>query len=365
LRKRQWTVDTIPVLVAESDPLNPTQTLYRVVGAHPLSENRIAVGNAGSGEILIFDRQGVLVSVWGKPGEGPEEFDGMRGLYGCGRDTLIVEQKARVSVVSPDGVVVRSHRTVGQLTTHPAFDLEAVSNDCSELLIASRRFRQPNPGERLFNYPTDLYWASLDSGRRRDIGSFPGAELRAINPGTPMGVRLVFGVEPLWASDGESVYYGPGDRFEVHEYSRRGTLERIVRWSGEREELSREEWKRYSEEREELIRQYPPEEAAYPEPSEYPGLGLKPAYGDLIADDAGNLWVGQYSVPSLIDPDFGSQQWWVFNRDGRWITEVATPRGSRVLSIRGDLVFGLTRSQQGVSRVQVFRIRKGAGAGPT
>jgi hypothetical protein len=98
-----------------------------------------------------------------------------------------------------------------------------------------------------------------------------------------------------------------------------------------------------------------------------------PAVGELVFDDAGNLWARQYdyfdavsfynwaAVPGTRDgrtrefPD-EPRPWLVFDAGGKLLGQVATPPGFVVHDIRLGRVVGVWRDDLDVVYVRVYRI---------
>lgn len=99
---REWTIGTAPTLTIGG---GSTQTEFsRVNGAWRLSNGAIAVADAGSSEIRIFDAGRALAHVFGRSGEGPGEFRQM-GWIGRFGDTAVVYDGnlRRITTILLDG----------------------------------------------------------------------------------------------------------------------------------------------------------------------------------------------------------------------------------------------------------------------
>jgi hypothetical protein len=64
---------------------------------------------------------------------------------------------------------------------------------------------------------------------------------------------------------------------------------------------------------------------------------------ELVVDDQGRLWMdsGNNAVPAV--NEFGSREWFVFEKDGRLLGSVKMPGGFRPFDIRGNELLGLYR----------------------
>jgi hypothetical protein len=82
-----------------------------VVGAARLDDGRLAVMNAGSNELRIYDESGAFVSAHGREGEGPGEFRGATRLNLIG-DTLAVYDARlhRLSLHDKSGTYLTNRR---------------------------------------------------------------------------------------------------------------------------------------------------------------------------------------------------------------------------------------------------------------
>lgn len=354
-----WKLAEEPSLSLSGDPEHPAETLVGATGIQLLSDGRVVVGNAGTDEVLIFDFAGSFLTAWGGPGEGPGELDGIQSLLKCGGDTILVEERTRISLFDPHGRFLRAARTVRGLAPHNAFDLAGVSWDCARVLLTVQQSPHPDHAGEVLYREVEAYWAALRGLDRRVLGTFPGSQVLAVELGGSLTVvRFAFGVEPQWASDGKLAFYGPADRYEVRVLGEDTRLARIVRWVAPRDSITEEEWERWFQQRDRYLAQSPYEAPAFPPRAVHPDPGVRPAYADLVADEAGNLWVRRYTFPTFIEADHGPQRWWVFDPGGQWLGEIATPSGFRVVGITKDFVMGVSNRGDDVERVEFYALRK-------
>jgi hypothetical protein len=91
-----------------------------------------------------------------------------------------------------------------------------------------------------------------------------------------------------------------------------------------------------------------------------------PAFAELKADRAGNLWVQQYDWhfalmepgPSRVQTMSVPSNWDVFDPSGRWLCTVTLPARFTPLEIGNDYVAGIARDEDDVERVDIYRLRK-------
>jgi hypothetical protein len=351
-----WTLDSAPALELSSDPNQPERILLGISDVDILPDGRIVVANSGSAELFVFDSTGAFLDAWGGRGEGPGEFVGLGSVMPCGGDTLVVGNRAQLAIFGSSGAYVRTEAVAGRLAPNASFTLEGVAPDCSSVLLAVRQTRAPSAGERFFRYPTEVYWAPFD-GPAIPVGSFPGNELMTVDlEGTLIGARLPFGVQPVWATDGVRVFYGPADRHEVHVFEAAGGLGRIVRWNAPSEPISEQEWARYQEARQAEIDE-DPAGSLMPPRADHPSE-LRPAYSDLLVDDDGNLWVRAFTESSLEGVgEAVPERWTVFDPEGSWLGELTMPPRFALRSVQRGFAMGVALDELDVPTVQLLRIR--------
>ncbi len=90
-----------------------------------------------------------------------------------------------------------------------------------------------------------------------------------------------------------------------------------------------------------------------------------PAFGRILLDRAGRLWVERVPPLPVITPEplpvrREPTPWDVFDRDGSWLGTVTTPADTHVVDIGDDRIAGLRRGDGGV-RVVVHRIERDTG----
>lgn len=177
------------------------------------------------------------------------------------------------------------------------------------------------------------------------VGSFPGREIylteedgRGVMSTPPFGRNSVGTIR-----DGR-VVVGAMEIFEMEELSPDGELLRIMRIPGRVEEVEAEDLEAYIQGR---LATAPPERHPSIRQSleDMPVPETLPAYGWMLSDAHGNLWVGAWAnYPEV--PRFRT----VFDGEGRWLGDVGMP--PRVLSHghrrRLDLGCGAGRDGCGV-----------------
>ncbi len=192
------------------------------------------MANAGSKQLLFFDRDGRFLESVGRQGDGPGEFQAMFGFFRCGADTLVVEEVTRMSLVSVGGRrVARSVPIVGHFS-QGRLGLQGLAPDCSRALFAKTQFVSPDRNAGLHTVSAHLFWGDMETGAHDTIAMLP--VLDAV-PGELVGGRQPmiasmgspFGRRAMWAPYQGGVVVGLALRNEYEVFGNDG-VEAVVRW---------------------------------------------------------------------------------------------------------------------------------------
>jgi len=332
----------------------------RVSGAVRLSDGTVVVADGQSRQLRFFDRSGRHVRTVGREGGGPGEFKNMNPLTTTG-DSLVVGDRTsqRVTVFAPDGSLVRAVpleapgtdgflRPVGSLgdgsvlVVSGGLSREEASNGVSRDSITVLRLP---PG-----------------GAPRPLGRFAGDEMFTQGDGSRVMVApRAFGLSSEVVAVPDGFFYGATDSYRIGRYDADGKLLRLINVQREPRKVTPDDIERYKESRRQASAQggRPPEMRQMLERSldamSFPET--LPAYGELLADPAGNLWVSDYRI-SADDPG----KWTVFNPEGRMLGTVDTPARMRVLEIGRDYLLGAWTDDLDVEHIRMFALEKPAGA---
>ena len=136
-----------------------------------------------------------------------------------------------------------------------------------------------------------------------------------------------------------------------------GTLSRLIRWAAPERPVSDQDKRRFREANSDAPR--------YVEPTawarylrEVPFPERIPVYRHLILDAERNLWAERYRTPWEEQPS-----WYVFDEQGVWLGEVATPPGLHVFEIGSDYVLGRYRDEFDVQSVVMIPLDRGSRPG--
>jgi hypothetical protein len=114
-----WRVSAKPILQIGAVEGDPNYEFHKALSSVRLADGSIAVLNAGSYQIRLYDARGKLVLATGRRGAGPGEFLQPLRLYTSARDTLTVYDRAnhRFSVHTRNGEFVRGQNVPERATS--------------------------------------------------------------------------------------------------------------------------------------------------------------------------------------------------------------------------------------------------------
>jgi hypothetical protein len=150
-----------------------------------------------------------------------------------------------------------------------------------------------------------------------------------------------------WASE-DRFYYGSGDRYEIAVYDSLATLIMLIRRPIPNRAVTPEHVETYKSDTMAGAPDDPAARRSWQEQIDAaPYPDSFPAYRRIRADRLGMLWVQEYDLPGA-----DSVTWSVFDREGRWSSDVTIPRDWQVLDIGADFLLVLLRDDLDVERVE-------------
>jgi hypothetical protein len=357
-----WRVEAEPVLSIGTFQGDSVYQLFQVEGARRLRSGGIAVANAGSGEIRIFDGEGRFLSAHGRKGEGPGEFQSPVLVGVLDGDTLVVvdNQLRRISLIHPVEGFLSSARLSEEVGggAYP----RGIFSDRTVVMGGGFYFSSSGGVQLSSGFSrreTNYQSAGLDGGLVTDFGEFPGSEffMQVQNLGggaMSMRARLIpFGKYAMQGVGPDRFYYGSGDSWEIRAFDPAGGLRRVVR-------LTRDPLPIRGEDLEALVQE---EIAEAADPSEAPEIragfeempapDFMPAFAGLHADVLGFLWVEEYRRPGDEVPVFD-----ILGPDGALVGRVDLPPGSEILEIGEDYVLTLYRDELEVEYLRLFDLQR-------
>lgn len=352
-----WRVGEAPAVTIGSPAGDPAYELFRVGGATRLSDGRIVVANAGSGELRVFDSDGVHLESWGGQGDGPGEFGAMapsRVLPWPG-DSLMARDpfSGRASIFGSDGKFGRALRpegvyasVVGPLPDGRVFAATLTTYSGS-----------PQGTSELARPDVEYGILEADGSVHRDLGAYPGSELYVVNTANgPRPRRHPFTRNAYPLVWGDLVVITANDRYEVRAYRTDGSLARIVRRDHEARAPTRADLRDY----------VAGQDSGQPEAGftldavvDMPLVESFPAFGQMFVDRLGYLWVEEYRLPGQ-----DHRLWTVFDPEGRVLGLVDMPEINRILEIGEDYILGRREDELEIEYVDVWTLDRSVRTSP-
>ncbi|MGD2069732.1 MAG: hypothetical protein PVI57_13745 [Gemmatimonadota bacterium] len=354
--EEEWRVGAEPTTRVGAVEGDVEELLSEVVGAVRLADGTVAVADAAQ-EVRFFGPGGGHVRTVGGPGEGPGEFTGLAALarHPGGGVWAWDFSLRRVTRISGDGeiddVVTLDPEPpvlspVGALPDGTFVFKQLWGAGATAAATRTGLRRDPVAVVRL-----DASGALLDT-----LDLVPGREVH-IEEEDGRGVMITppFGRNAVGTVRGDRVVVGSQETFEVRELAPDGAVLRVLRLPSRDVGLDPADARRLLDERVEAA---PPERRATLRRSlgAIPFPESRPAYGGLLADREGNLWVSEWAPFPRVPG-----RWTVFGPDGRWLGEVEMPPGFQPTDIGDDWLVGVQRDEMDVEYVLVFPLVKPGG----
>jgi hypothetical protein len=205
----------------------------------------------------------------------------------------------------------------------------------------------------LIREPAAVARYSMDGSHLDTIGLFLGREVFiGSDAGRAVMAAPLFARTLSVAVSDERVVIGDPVTFEFGLYTPAGDLLRLVRIRDLDLRVRHEDVEAEIEAR---LAAEPPERRStmrvHLEAMDVPAT--RPAYGRLLADREGNVWVADYATAAS-EP----REWRVFDPEGRLLGRVTLPERFRALDIGAEWIVGVWRDEEDVETVRVYRILK-------
>lgn len=352
-----WRLSAEPILDIGVQEGAPEYQLFRVYGATRLVDGRIAVVNSGTNEIRIYDDEGRFLASLGGTGDGPGEFRRLVSAVALAGDSILAFDPAanRITVFSPAGGVAGSTRLdrteeSGRITT-----VARLSDGGLLATTAGSVNPQSMQLSPLHRPPTPILRLSSSGDLIDTVGTFEGDELATWDEG---GVAIgppPYGRKLAHAVAGDRLYIGTQESFEIRVFGLDGGLEAIIRAPDGDLELTAALKTDYRARILARIPDAPPE--AIRELDQYlavvPLPDRRPAYGPILVDSEGNLWVGEY------DPlDASSTRFAIFGPDGYPLGAIDLPAALQLFEIGSDYLLGLWKDDLEVEHIRLYRLER-------
>ena len=340
-----WTVDPEPefVLGGLGALGDSAHLIWNVFGAVPLSDGRIVMLTPdGDTKVRVFEPSGRLSASFGRTGRGPGEFQYPMRLQVLQGDTIAVwdHMFGPVYYFDPSGTLLRERRIdLGALIAatrtgnqHPGENVHWPLADGSFLVEVFPGDRQPSEPGQIYRPPTG--YVRIDSAySAQSFGLWEGYERLSTGRGMlPSNVPFPAQAMTVAGGDPPSVYVTNGDRYEVHQFSMSGVLQRILRRTADPVAFTDDEYEKWKT----TIQALNPNLDWRRWERVMSGLSRRyhPAVRNFWVDSEGFLWIMDGSNQQL-----GTTQWSVFGAEGRWLGTVSLP-GAGIFWVGEDFILG-------------------------
>lgn len=322
--------------------------LFRVEAARLLPSGGLAVGNAGTSEVLVVDSMGRLVARLGGPGEGPGEFGTITSLH-TGPDGSIAvydDREGRLTRFGPTGELVGVRRMAEPSSISDLVPL-VVSQDGAALAVFgdNRTFGQSGirhdstPLLRLSGESTVPDTLSMWATKVWSFTSEGDGVIRA---------ELAFGPDLKRAGRGERAALAESHGSEITVVDGDGNPVIKIRWDEAPRPVTDDDYETWQSDRRAELPETLPEglrEALIGPPRHE----THPVWNEVVVDSEAGIWLAPTSLAE------GADQTWIRIRgDGTPTRCVTLPSESVLLDATGVRMAVLGRDEFGVETVQVL-----------
>ncbi len=341
--------------------LSPGQDLDRIRGVRIQGDGTVVLANAGMHQLIFIEPKTGRVSVAGRRGQGPGEFETITGLGLCRGDSVVVLESTRglMHLLDRHGTYVTRAYAMLEGYGRP-WRILGVGGECRSLAVLQQGHAEKRavPIDAL---PLEVSWYDVQEKVQQKVATVPGLESFLL-PEVGGYARMPFGNMPSFTAAGDRMYVGAGTVAAVQSYDRRGRLVRSLRWQAEREPLSEGDRARYHATRDMLIKRNGPNyRLGFRRMEEYP-IRLKPLYARMMVDGDDRLWVqkypGNWAEWVALSSETEGETWWIFAPSGQLLGVGTTPRGLIVHDVRNGMLVGVARDADDVEEVHLYPLTR-------
>lgn len=341
---------------------DPDYQFGQIAGLDATSDGRILVLDNQAQHVKVFSADGVFERTVGQAGSGPGEFGPGAAVLMVGTaDTVIVPDAGnqRVNVI----LLGEGESTSFPLSFEEGIPMRWQLSNSGILVVQRRALNLPNQEA----VDVDLIARQAYDGTIVDtLLTPPRGETFSFGGGLPE--FHFFAPEPMWTllNDGTFVYAVNSD-YRISVAGPDGGVTRIITMPSEPVQVTERDKEIITG----LIMRLMEEQGVPPQALDGIRQGISyedvfPAFTQLRNGPEQSLWVQRMGVPSDMTDDEqenwnplldqGSDEWDVFDADGRYLGVVTIPDRFSPFSLKGDLLYGVWRDEFEVQYVKVLRI---------
>lgn len=346
-----------------------------VSGPVRLDDGRLAIANAGTHEIRIYDAAGAQIHASGRAGSGPGEYQMLAGIWRGPGDSLLVSDflARRISILDHDAKFARSFSLGGatgaMVPTNGRLEFAVPQGWFADgsIVGVTMSFVMNQARDGSYRDTVSALRYGPDGAVRDTIARFPGAEMEQMTLSmggqsfsAPTPVPL--GRQSVSAAHGDRFYLAQNSAWEIEVRQLDGKLLRLIRLKADPRPLTPADIAMHRKaqldqvEAIPMMRSMPPalkaQLTARIEQAKYPAA--LPFVAALLIDSEGNVWAQEVTAPGVKVAGYA-----VFDGGGRMLGRVVMPADFRVSSIGADAIFGVWKDTDDVEHVRAYPLRKG------
>lgn len=365
--KAVWRLEPRPMLqIGGSSGTGPTE-FSDIWDAARTPDGGVAVSDGGPEEVRVFDASGRFVNRIGRRGPGPGEFAQIKSLAVYGDTIHVVDTRRGTAVFLLDGTLVRHPALPSTAPYHPV-EVGGVFADGSVIVTGgggTTREEMQRVGTRI--EMRGLLRIAGDGRSSQLFGVVPTYQSYRAADG-PLGGELVM-FSPFFSAAAfrDHVCHGRPQTYEIRCLDANGALKQIIRRDRPIQPVTRAARDAVIETRKKPA----PATHGHASPSaiELEQMALKtpfaesfPAYDWMIAGHDGELWVSDFLLSQHTKPYWEPtpanvlRRFNIFARDGAWIGAIDVPARLLVKEAGRDYVLGVSRDDDNVEGVAMYRI---------
>jgi hypothetical protein len=341
---------------------DPDYQFGQIAGLDVTSDGLILVLDNQAQHVKVFSADGVFDRTVGQAGSGPGEFGpGAAVLMVGAADTVIVPDAGnqRVNVI----LLGEGESTSFPLSFEEGIPMRWQVSNSGGLVVQRRALNLPNQDA----VNTDLIARQAYDGTIVDtLLTPPRGDTFSFGGGLPE--FHFFAPEPIWTllNDGTFVH-AVNNEYRISAAGTDGSVTRIITMPSEPVPVSEQDIEIITG----LILRLMEEQGVPPQALDGIEQGISyedffPAFTQMRNGPKQSLWVQRNGVPSDMTEDEqenwnplldqGSDEWDVFDADGRFMGFVTMPERFTPFSLKGDLFYGVWRDEFEVQYVKVYRV---------
>jgi hypothetical protein len=346
-----WRIADEPSIDLTTSGSGPEHEFADVSGVVRLSDGRIVV--AVGRELRVFSPSGMHQLILGRAGDGPGEFRASPSLSVMRGDSVVAFdfQARRATIYAPDF----SKNTIVRFEGGGYFEPDVAPEDERFLLMGVSTTANDAMPMGLRRAPVPVVRASRDGRILDTVATAAGSDMvKFESAGRTTIEQSLFNHRSHHAVSGALLVLGDARELGYEVFDSAGALVRRVRGKKDLSIPSSD----VMAERKALIGS--DSSAGHVKAVDAFVMSIsashrRPAYGDLVVDGTGAVWLQDFASENVAPAETG---WEIFDAEGTWLGRVAIPGRFVIHQIGADWVLGVASDDAGVERVQLRSLRR-------